>query len=116
MSARKPHESRWQALLDITLVPVAAHLPSTVRAERRDVNARHALVNRICGEFAEMQGQWLTREQAARLFGLPPPIVSRILEQLTHARVLYQTSDGRFALRIDESSAKSAWKSRTTLF
>ena len=112
MSARKPYESRWQALLDITLVPATAHLPSTVSAERRDVKARHALVYRIYGEFAEMQGLSLTREQAARLFGLPPPIVSRILEQLTEARVLCQTSDGRFGLRVDESAARSVWKSR----
>jgi hypothetical protein len=61
-----------------------------------------------------MQGLSLTREQAARLFGLPLPIVARILEQLAHARVLCQTSDGRFALRVDELSARSAWKSRTT--
>jgi hypothetical protein len=114
MSARKPHESRWQALLDITLIPAVAHLPSTVRAERRDVKARHALVYRIYGEFSEMQGLSLTRKHAARLFGLPPPIVSRILEQLTDAHVLCQTSDGRFALRVEESPVSSIRKSRTT--
>jgi hypothetical protein len=114
MSVRKPHESRWQAILDITLVPAAAHLPSTVRAERRDGKARHALVCRIYGEFAEMQGLSLKREQAARLFGLPPPVVSRILEQLTDAHVLCQRSDGRFALRVEESAVNTVRRSRTT--
>ena len=111
MSARKPHESRWQALLDITLVPAVAHLPEAVRAERRDVKARHALVCRIYGEFAEMRGLSLTLLQAARLFGLPPAIVSRILEQLTDAHVLCQTSDGQFALHLEESSVRPVRKS-----
>ena len=103
MSTRKPHDSSWQALLDVTLVPAAAHLPAAVRAERRDVDARRALVCRIYGEFSEMRGLSLTREQAARLFGLAPEIVSRILEQLTEARVLCQKSDARFAFPIEAS-------------
>jgi hypothetical protein len=103
MSTLKPHESRWQALLDVTLVPATAHLPAAVRAERRDVDARRALVCRIHGEFSEMRGLALTGEQAAKLFGLAPEIVSRILEQLTEARVLCQKSDGRFAFAIEAS-------------
>ena len=106
MRANKPRESTWQALLDITLVPAAAHLPAAVRDERRDLGARRALLCRIYGEFAEMQGLSLTLEQAAKLFGLPPDIVSRILERLTEARVLCHRSGGQFALRVEESSVK----------
>jgi hypothetical protein len=105
MTVRKPHESAWQALLDITFVPAAAHLPA-VRAERRDLRARHALVCRIYGEFAEMLGLSLTLEQAAKLFGLHFDVVSRILERLTDARVLCCRSDGQFALPVEESSVK----------
>jgi hypothetical protein len=114
MRARKPHESRLQALLDITLIPAVAHLPSTVRVERRDVKARQALVYRIYGEYTEMQGLSLTREQAARLFGLPSHIVARILQQLTDASVLYQTNDGRFALRVEESPVRPTRKGRAS--
>jgi hypothetical protein len=104
MTARKNRESSWQALFDITLIPAAAHLPAVVRDERRNVPARHAVVCRICSEFEEMRGLSLTLNQAARLFGLPPDIASRILHQLTDARVLCQKSDGQFSLLAEESS------------
>ena len=104
MVKRQPRESSWQALLDITLVPASAHLPASVRVERRDVAARHALLRRIHNEFQEMPGLSLTSAQAAKLFGLPHDIASRILERFTDAHVLRQSSDGRFALRVEESS------------
>jgi DNA-binding MarR family transcriptional regulator len=93
MAKRKPIESRWQALLNITLKPAVARLPAAVREERRDVAARHALLCRIHNEFEEMPGLSLTPRQAARLFGLPPDTVSRILERLTDARVLRKRHD-----------------------
>ena len=93
MVKRKPIESRWQAFLNTTLVPAVAQLPSTVRPERRNVAARDALLCRIYGEFEEMQGLSLTPRQAARLFGIRPDVVSRILERLTDARVLRKRDD-----------------------
>ena len=103
MVKRKPLESSWQAILDLTLVPVVARLPAAVRAERRDVKGRHALLCRIHSEFEEMPGLSLTTGQAARLFGLSPDIAFRILDRLTEAQVLRQSSDGQFALRMEES-------------
>ena len=103
MVKRKPLESSWQAILDLTLVPVVARLPAAVRAERRDVAGRHALLCRIHSEFEEMPGLSLTTGQAARLFGLSPDIAFRILDRLTEAQVLRQSSDGQFALRMEES-------------
>ncbi|GAC1455803.1 MAG: hypothetical protein PVSMB1_05380 [Gemmatimonadaceae bacterium] len=50
-----------------------------------------------------MPGLSLTLGQAAKLFGLPPDIASRILERLTDTRVLRRRSDGQFALRVEES-------------
>ena len=112
MSVNKPREAAWQALLDIKLTPAEAHLPTAVRVERRDLEGRLALLCRIHGEFAEMRGLSLTLEQAAKLFGLPPAIVSRILERLTDARVLCRKSDGQFALRVEESSVKKTGAAR----
>jgi len=102
MAKLTPLESRRQALFDIRFVPAAARLPAKVAAERRDVAARHALVRRIRSEFEEMPGLLLTLNQAARLFGLRPDIVSRILARLTDARVLCQRSDGLFARRVKD--------------
>ena len=103
MVKRKPPESNWLAIPDFTLVPAVARLPTAVSVERRDVAARRALLCRIHGEFEEMPGLSLTLGQAAKLFGLPPDTASRILERLTDARVLRRSSEGRFALRVEES-------------
>jgi hypothetical protein len=98
MVKRKPIERRWQASLDITLVPAVVRLPTAVRTERRDVTSRHALLCRIHAEFKEMPGLSLTVGQATKLFGLSPEIAARILDRLTEARVLALSRDGRFAL------------------
>ena len=103
MIKRKAVESRWQAILDITLVPAVARLPAAVPIERRDVASRHALLCRIRSEFEEMPGLSLTLGQAAKLLGLPFEIVSRILERLADARVLRRTLDGQFALRREKA-------------
>jgi DNA-binding IclR family transcriptional regulator len=84
-------------------VPAIARPPAAVPAERRDVAARNGLLLRIQCEFEEMPGLLLTLGQAARLFGLSPAIASRILERLSDACVLRQRSDGKFALRVDQS-------------
>jgi hypothetical protein len=100
MVKRKPLESRSPSLLDITLVPAVARLPSPVFVERRDLVARHRLLCRIRGEFEEMPGLSLTLAQAARFFGLRADTTLRILKQLNDARVLRQRSDGQFALHV----------------
>jgi DNA-binding transcriptional ArsR family regulator len=67
------------------------------------VAARDALACRIHSEFEEMPGLLLTVRQAARLFGLRPDIVSRILTRLMEARVLSQRRDGQFARRLEDA-------------
>ena len=103
MVKRKSLESSWQAILDLTLVPAVARLPPAVRHERRDAAGRHALMVRIHSEFEEMPGLSLTPRQAAKLFGLSPEVASRILDRLSDAQVLRQSSDGQFGLRVEES-------------
>ena len=102
MAKQRPLESKWQAILDITLVPAVARLPSTVPAERRDEAARHALLCRIHSEFKDMPGLSLTLPQAARLFALRADIASRVLHRLSDDRVLRQRSDGRFSLQVQD--------------
>jgi hypothetical protein len=99
MVKRKPLQTRWQALLDITSISDGARLPPAVPADRRNVAGRHALLHRIHSEFEEMPGMSLTLSQAAKLFGLPSDVASRILHGLTDARVLHRRTDGRFSLR-----------------
>jgi hypothetical protein len=98
MVERKPLQSLWPAALDITLVPAVARLSSSVFVERRDLAGRHRLLRRVHGEFEEMPGLMLTVAQAAKFFGLRADTTSRILKQLSDARVLRQRSDGQFAL------------------
>jgi hypothetical protein len=100
MVERKPLQSSWPAVLDITLVPAVARLPSSVFVVRRDLAARQRLLGRIHGEFDEMPGLSLTLAQAAKFFGLRADTTSRILKQLSDARVLRQRRDGEFALHV----------------
>jgi hypothetical protein len=45
-----------------------------------------------------MPGLSITLNQAARLFGLPPDVTSRILERLADAHVLRHNRGGQFTL------------------
>ena len=67
--------------------------------ERRDTQARQALLSRIQGEFREMPGLSLTVEQAARLFGVPCEACTRVLGVLENTGVLRQAGDGQYRLR-----------------
>jgi hypothetical protein len=102
MAKPRPLESRWPAILDITLVPAVARLPPTVPADRRDMVSRDALLARIQGEFHDMPGLSLTVPQAARLFALRADIASRILDRLNDECVLRHRSNGQFVLRVQE--------------
>jgi hypothetical protein len=99
MARQTTLESRWQAVLDHELVQELVRLPSAVGGERRNVAARHAILCRIHGEFTEMPGLSLTPQQAAKLFGLPVPVASRIIDQLIDAQVLRPRRGGRFVVR-----------------
>ena len=55
-----------------------------------------ALLHRIRGEFVEMPGLRLTREQAARLWHLDPAQVTVLLRELVEANFLAHTADGAY--------------------
>ena len=84
--------------LNIKLFPATAHLRPKV-PERRNLAAREMLVRRIRAEFEEMPGLFLTVQQAARLFGLAPDTVSRILRRLGDEGVLHMRTDRCYTLR-----------------
>jgi len=102
MVKAKPLESSWQAILDITLVPAVARLPAAVRAERRDVAARRALLSRIHSEFEEMPGLTLTLAQAVRLFGISSDACARIFSQLNEEGLLQPSRNGGYARRLGQ--------------
>ncbi len=103
MTARKPLESTRQAIPAIPVVPSVARPAATVPVERRHSADRHALPHRILSEFGEMPGLSLTIAQAARLFGVPPDITSRILRRLVDERMLRHRRDGRVVIRGEET-------------
>ena len=51
------------------------------------------ILDRICGEYIEMPGLCLTRQQAQRLWGLNDQICSEALELLVDAKFLCHTGD-----------------------
>lgn len=63
-------------------------------------NARVAftqeLLNRICGEYREMPGLGLKREQARRLWNLDEEVCGDLLDALVKARFLRRNPDGRY--------------------
>lgn len=54
------------------------------------------LLHRIRGEFVEMPGLRLTRDQAARLWQLEPARVASLLHALVEMRFLARTADGAY--------------------
>ena len=54
------------------------------------------LVRRVRGEYLEMPGLRLTRDQASRLWGVDVPTCQELLRLLLDAQFLTCTPDGRY--------------------
>jgi hypothetical protein len=54
------------------------------------------MINRVCGEFLEMPGLGLKREQARRLWQMDDEFCGVILDFLVESRFLQRRSDGRY--------------------
>ena len=91
-------DKRFSKIIDIPRKPLGATL-SPSSAERRNGDARWALIHRVWDEFDEMPGTSLTLPQASRLFALPLDVCDRILVTLVQDGRLHRTQDGRFRLR-----------------
>ena len=64
------------------------------------------MLNRIRGEYLEMPGLRLKREQAQRLWGLDESTCAQLLECLVDIKFLYRTVDGKYA-RLTEGAVLS---------
>lgn len=64
--------------------------------QRRNVESRVRLRERVKSEFSEMPGLSLTVEQAGRLLALEPAMCSRVLEELVRDGFLRQETDGSY--------------------
>ena len=58
-------------------------------------------LTRVRGEFEEMPGLRLTREQAKALLGLHDPASSRVLDQLAAEGFLWRSPQGEYMRRND---------------
>ena len=65
------------------------------------------IVRRVCGEYLEMPGLRLKREQAQRLWGLDDATCGRLLEALVENGFLCRQGDGRYA-RSSDGAVRSA--------
>jgi DNA-binding IclR family transcriptional regulator len=59
------------------------------------------ILQRIRAEYHEMPGLRLTREQAQRLFGLPEPTCTRLLDTLVADEQLTCRPDGTYVRRLE---------------
>ena len=64
------------------------------------------MLSRIRGEYLEMPGLRLKREQAQRLWGLDESTCAQLLESLVDVKFLYRTVDGKYA-RLTEGAVLS---------
>ena len=82
------------SLFEASLAPAASKPRS---ARRRRLPARR-LIERVRGEFNEMQGFSPTLDQAARLFSLSRDECHRVFTQLLREGFLGCSADGRYRL------------------
>ena len=63
------------------------------------------MLSRIRGEYLEMPGLRLKREQAQRLWGFDESTCAQVLECLVDLKFLYRTVDGKYA-RLTEGAVR----------
>jgi hypothetical protein len=54
------------------------------------------MMTRICGEYREMPGLMLNREQARRLWQVDDAVCGQLLDILVEARFLRRRADGQY--------------------
>ena len=65
------------------------------------VALRQDMISRICGEYLEMPGLGLKREQARRLWHVDDEFCGELLDFLVESRFLRRRSDGRYVRASD---------------
>jgi hypothetical protein len=64
-------------------------------------NATESIVNTVRGEFNEMPGMKLTRDQFCRLWHLERHVAERVIRSLTNSGFLQKDHDNRYGRVID---------------
>ena len=64
--------------------------------QQASVPTRDDIIRRICGEYLEMPGLRLKREQAQRLWGLDGQTCSELLDALVQRGFLVRLADGTY--------------------
>lgn len=77
-------------------------------AEQAHVITTDDLLRRICGEYLEMPGLRLKREQAQRLWGLDGPTCADLLDALVKRGFLRRLTDGTYARMTEDPVIKRA--------
>ena len=72
-------------------------VPRRYTRERRNVDSRVRLEQRVLAEFREMPCMRLTAAQAGRLFGLRADVSERVIQTLMRDGRLRVDADGRYA-------------------
>ena len=67
----------------------------------QSVPASEEILRRICGEYLEMPGLRLKREQAQRLWGLDDATCTQLLDTLVANGFLIRSLDGRYGRTAD---------------
>ena len=74
-------------------------------SETLTIVTRDAMLRRIRGEYLEMPGLRLTRQQAQRLWGLDEPTCAQLLDSLAEAKFLHRKDDGTYGRLTDGAVA-----------
>jgi hypothetical protein len=64
--------------------------------KRGQATLKQEIIKRVCGEYLEMPGLGLKREQARRLWHVDDEFCGQILDFLVESRFLRRRSDGRY--------------------
>jgi len=81
-------------------LPVKDLTPSLIACrDRRDVDHREVLVQRLQAHFREVPGLCVTPVEASRIFGLAPDVCGRVLSALVEDGLLAMRADGRYVHR-----------------
>ena len=75
--------------------------------EHSNLKSEEQMMLRICREYLEMPGMWLTRRQAQRLFGLAEHVCARLLDDLVARKFLARQSNGAYG-RLSDGTADLA--------
>jgi hypothetical protein len=86
----------------LSTTAIAPPLKLRLRPDRRVIESRYSLEDRVLREFSDTPATIMTIAQAAGLFQIPSSTCARILTGLVEKGKLRVTKDGRFRRQVGE--------------